>query len=129
MKYKIQTHPNPNCVTVHLRTTHRLINGASARFDDPFSQLILYGEDGPVTKPQPGVIAGLWKIGGIVGLNLDAYSISIHKSEAFDWTDILPATIAAINLSICPDEEMQFQKSDNHAADAKPLEQTVIDKL
>lgn len=125
MKYKIETFPNENCIEVHLKAKRRLIKNAFASFSEPSSPIYEYEDGCSVPKPRPPVVSAIWDIAGVESISLSPYSVHVLKSTAFPWAEIVPALVAAIGLTVCPDEEMEREDC-NVMYGAKPLDNAVL---
>lgn len=116
--YKIEKHPNPHYVTIHLdaEVPLRWFSGDYEMAYDDFRGGNLshakYAEPArcPFAKaePEPDYLTGFFNIEGLKRVGTDRFEIRLLKAEAFDWKDILPAALAHIAKWLKADKAVEI---------------------
>lgn len=106
MKYKLEFHPNPDCVSIHLQK--RLCTDIEM-FDSPEDKIIVWENDEIVgEKDPPDYIKRLWGVPGVAGITIQHYDLMLTKGAAFDWNDMLSQIIAILNFEFYPDSKPEM---------------------
>jgi hypothetical protein len=104
MRYRIEFHPNPDCVTIHVNK--RLIRDRIQSFESPSDGVNVYEEGVFVrTDPPPAFVKYLFEIDGIEGITLRQFGVRLKKGSVFGWENVLSRAIAILNLELFPDDE------------------------
>ncbi len=106
MKYKLEFHPNPNCLSIHV--TSRLVNNMCENFESPSDKIDVWNGNTIVGEKDPPVyVTRLFGVDGIKTVHIDQYEISLTKGSAFEWNDMLGRIITILNIELFPDSEPQ----------------------
>ena len=95
MKYQIEYHPNPNCVTVHV--DKRVVVGKQGFFSCRFAS----GEE------TPNLARHLLDVHGVEEVHLGKYDVQLTKGVVFKWEDMFKQIVAIIDLDLNPEGKVE----------------------
>jgi hypothetical protein len=121
MKFQLEFHPNPDCMTIHVRK--RLTNKMIECWDDVESM----DKEDKYHRPAPAYVKEIAQIDGVNGdISLHPYELSVIKGHLFSWEDLSPqiveamkkhfeaeGTVEMVDSPIMPSEEAMSAGYDN----------------
>ena len=100
MKFKIEEFPNPELIEVHV--SKRLADKNHIEFFDmTYALLSKHKEE------LKDLVRELFQIEGVTSINVNQYSIRIHKGLCFEWEEIVPAIISALDIMLATNEDLE----------------------
>lgn len=96
MRYCIEYHPNPDCMTIHLDRllTKKMIE----TYDSP--------EPYESEDVRPSFVTDIFQINGVERVWMNSYSIGITKGSVFEWDEIRTRALSAIQSNFDPTDPM-----------------------
>lgn len=98
MRYRLEYHPNPNCLDIHLdqEVTNQRIVTYEIDSGEPKDQMF-------TPKPTPEWVKNIFAVLGVEGVHLCPHAVGITKATMFSWRKILPLILFAIKGQFAPD--------------------------
>lgn len=107
MKVKIEEHPNPDRLSFHL--SKMITRKHIVTFDAPEHADLPDSSDGPCSRTEElRYIAGaLFVVEGVSSVTFEPYEISLGKSSASDWDEMIPDILHVIKTMIAKGESVE----------------------
>lgn len=126
MKFQLEFHPNPDCMTVHVATqlTEKMIEMWHDGTD--------LDRNDEIDSPAPAYIKEIYALDGVTDhISLKRYQLGVCKGKLFSWDDLAPQIVAIMQAYLEPEgtTEMLEPAIRPTAADMRAMERMQHDPL